>query len=418
MTDAATIPSFRDPEVLACPYPAFDAIRAESPVYRKPELGGIAMVTRFEDAVRVLRDPETFSNDAYDKIRGGGIAQRETVKEILATGFPPAKALAQTDGDRHLYHASLLKPFLTPAKIREMEPRVKASVDRLLDGAEEGQVFDWVTDFAEPLAISVMCDFVGITPEFRDVVVRGAEAEARLMGSFASDEVLIEAAHDWVALQKYAAREIEDRRANPRDDLISSVANTPPPPGVEPLTMPEAVHIVKVAFVAGNETTRSALSAAALRLIQNPGLMDRLRAEPTALRLFIEETLRVDAPVLMLFRIATKDTEVGGEKIAKGETLAVVYGAANRDAAEFACPAEIDIDRENARRHLTFGLGTHFCLGAPIARLELQLGLQGLLDRFQSLEQVPDTELEYSPSFTVRSLSHLQVFLHKESVPA
>lgn len=403
------IPSFRDPQVLQCPYEAFDAIRETAPVYRHPDVRNIAMVTRYDDVVHVLRDTETFSNDAYAELRSGGMADLPSVREVLATGFPPAAALAQTDGAVHDYHASLIAPFLSPRRLRAMEETVQARVDEVVDPLPFDEAFDVAAQFAEPLSIAVMTDFLGVPIEDRDVFVRGSDGEALLFGSLTDEDALIAGARDYVRLQHYGAAAIADRQANPRDDLITSVATTPPPDGVPESTLPQLVHILKSVFAAGNETTRGALSSAILRLATQPELADLVRSDEAALTNFIEETLRADTPLNMLFRRATRDTEISGAPVAAGEVVAVVYAGANRDPAQFDQPTTFMLGRPSPRRHMSFSYGVHYCLGAPLARLEIKLALRAMLAKFEGFELEPGHTPRYAASFFVHNLKSLHV---------
>ena len=404
VTSIEEIPSLAEQDWLQHPYPVLDKIRETAPVYRDPAMGGIALVTGYEEIRQILSDPETFSNNAYEKLRTGGIAEHPRVVEALAEGVPPASALGQADGDRHGFHVSLVKPFLSGTRIRAMTPSVQAHVGTLLDRLPFDEPFDWVKDFAEPLTINVMCDFVGVPSQDREIFARGSDGEVLLIGSASSVDELVTAAHDFVRLQRYAEAQIRAPQADPTDDLISSVANGTAPEGVEPLTMPDRVQIIKTTFAAGNQTTRAALSSAVVMLVKHPELAGSIRGNPNALKLFIEEILRLESPVTALYRIATRDTEVGGERVAAGERIAVVYGAANRDPSQFGCPAEFNRERANLHRHFAFGLGLHYCLGAPLARLELRLAIDGFLRRFQHATLAPKTSPRYASTFIVRNL--------------
>lgn len=409
------IPSLRDEATLQCPYPVYDTMREEAPVYRHPDLSGIAMVTRYDDVIDVLSDPETFSNDAYSELRSGGVAGYQSVAEILATGFEPASALGQADGAVHDYHASMIQPFVAPRRLRVMEPRIRELVSDLVDELPYDTPFDVVAKFSEPLSVNVMCEFVGVPATDREIFVKGSDAEALLLGSLGDEQALREAAQDFVNLQKYAGAQIEARRADPRDDLITSLATTPPPPGVPPSSLAQLVHALKAVFTAGNETTRAAISASIQRFANEPELVTRLREDPGALLAFVEEILRTDTPLMMLFRRATKDTEVSGCPVGKGEVVAAVFAAANRDGNKFEDPLRFDLGRPNPRRHLAFGYGIHFCIGAPLARLELRLALSAVLDRFESIEIAPDTVPLYGSSFFIHNLRELVVIGRKRS---
>lgn len=409
MTNAQPVPSLRDEQTLQCPYPVYDRIRDEAPVFRHPELPGIGLITRYKDVVDVLGDPDTFSNNAYRELRSGGVAGYSKVAEVLAQGFEPVTALGQADGALHDYHASMIQPFISPRRLRAMEPRIQAIIDELVSALPFGEPFDAVALLAKPLSVRVMCEFVGVSAADQDIFVKGSDAEALLLGSLGEEEELLNAAQEYVNLQKYAGAQILDRRENPQDDLISSLANTPPPDGLEPSALAQLVHALKAVFTAGNETTRAAISASILRFTNEPEIADQLRKDPSQIPNFIEEILRTDTPLMMLFRRATRDTEVSGCPLAKGNVVATVFAAANRDESRFEHPLTFNMTRPNPRRHLAFGYGVHFCIGAPLARLELKLVLESVLAKFASIHLDAEQSPLYGRSFFIHNLQSLFV---------
>lgn len=410
----AVLPSLTDPATIADPFTAYDLIRENRPVYRNTELG-IVLVTRYQDAMRVLTDPDAFSSRWVRRAREHFTPQ-DSVRKILDQGFEEAEVLTWADGKNHSYHASVLKPFLTPSAVRAMAPALQqiasGLVGKLVESWKENpnKAIDIVQVFAIPMAIEAMCSFVGVPPDRIQLFSKAGDAEVALQGSKLSEEDAIKAAKVFVELQLYIADEIKRRIEKPTDDLISAVANAQPPEGAEPLSLADQVSLVKLAVVAGNETTRGLISSCFKRFAEHPALMQRARDEGEFLEKFIAETLRTEPPVLLLFRIATEDVTVGDFLIEEGEMVAVCYGAANYDPAAFACPHEFNPERTGDQRHLAFGFGIHYCLGATLARLETEIALSAFLHSFESMRLAEDA-LVYNPFFMSRTLANLPIYL-------
>jgi cytochrome P450 len=282
-----------------------------------------------------------------------------------------------------------------------------------------------VESFSIPIAIQAMCEFdpdgdsgdVRVCrhrPRALAVARRRRRREVALQGAKLSEAEAVEAATSYVELQHYVARELIARQGSPADDLLGAIANAKAPDGLEPLTMAE---MVSLAIVAGNETTRSLLGSRLMMLAKKPALVELVRTGSKAMDTFIEEALRAMPPVWALFRITTKDAELSGLPIAAGELVVVAYGSANYDEAMFSSADEFDMDRENVRRHLSFGMGMHFCMEAPLARVETRIALRTLLERFDRIEFDPNRSLTWASMFPNYALKSLPVVLHARVGP-
>ena len=401
-----TVPSFSDPAVLADLDSAFDRLREIAPVYRSEELG-MVVVTGYDQVLEVLRDPDRFRNKGSLKTAGG--RPQPEVAAVLAEAFPYVDTLIATDGPRHAHHASLIKSFLTKRRVLEYEQRFVRLTEEILDGVEPDTEVEFVDRFSLPLTIGVLCIFTGVPIEQSALVKRSSDAEVNLYGRIQTVEQNLANARAIVDMQHVLTDLIAQRLEEPADDLISHIAHTPPPEGLNELTLAEQVMILRGVVLGGNETTRGLINAMVLKLAGEPELMDRLATDPRAFANFIDEGLRHTSPVVMLFRRASRDTEVGGVPIVKGDLIGVSYGAANHDAGRFACPHAWDTDRPNVTRHLAFGFGTHYCVGSPIARLEAEVALRCLLDRYRRIDLSPDAAPEFYPSFMVRQMDSLKV---------
>jgi cytochrome P450 len=208
----------------------------------------------------------------------------------------------------------------------------------------------------------------------------------------------------------YFTARIDERRSNPLDDLLTDVVEARMD-GTEPLTTHEMLGMLAQFLVAGNETTTKLLASAMLLLTRQPELMSRLRADHSLIPGFIEEALRLEAPVQGLFRMANIDTEVGGVPIPAGSSIWVLYASANRDDAEFEEPDRLDPSRANAKLHLAFGQGIHYCIGASLSRAEGRIAFEVLLDRFEDIALAPGNSFEFEPSYALHGLKalHLEV---------
>jgi cytochrome P450 len=397
------------PETFRDPFPVYDIVRAEEPVFRSPELG-MVVVTRYEDVAMVLRDTDAFSSRWLSRVHTYQLGS-PAVTAILEEGYPDVDVLSMADGGDHAFHADLLRPFLNPGAVRALAPAFERIASGLVADLPSGEPFDIVSRFSVPMAIAAMCEFVGISADRGDLFNEAADAEvALLQGAGLNEADAVRNARLYVELQHVIATELADRLESPRDDLVTAIATAQPPNGAVEFSSAHRVAMVKVAVVAGNETTRGLISSCIQVLASRPELVPVIRADERAMERFIEEVLRAKPPVMSLFRVAAHDTVIGEVEVREGELLAVSYGSSNYDPAMFADPYSFDIDRANLRRHLSFGLGLHFCMGAPVARLESKIALRTLLNRFDVMQMDSD-QATYPPAFVTHNLSSLHVRL-------
>lgn len=399
--------------VLTRPFAVYDALREQAPVFRSEELD-LVLVTRHDDVVAVLLDPETYSSGYFAK-RTSGSMHGPAVTAVLTSGWPASDALTHVDGARHEFHAGLARPFVAPRTVRSLRSNVEAIVAEFVAKIPDRPVVDLVADFAEDVAISVMCEFVGVPRADRAIWARGADAELALLGGVLSEVDALRYARDYVRMQNRIAELLDERAARPTGDLLSVVATARPPEGLAELTMGEKIRIVQNTVVAGNETTRGLIASAVLRICREPGLEARVRTDDASIEALVEETLRIEPPAMLIFRVATRDHELNGTPVRAGETVAVVLASANFDASVFVDPHTFDVDRANARRHLTFGHGSHHCLGAPLARMEAAIAIRALLAAFDRIELAPGAEPRHFPAFMIRNLVALDLCLHRRA---
>jgi cytochrome P450 len=411
--------SLFSPETLCDPWDTYRRLRDHAPVFPVPELN-LKVVTRYDLLMEVIRDTETYSSNSGDFIGGDGsrfLAMappdvQDALKEIRSRMMPPINTLLTADPPVHGKYRSLVGRVFTAGKVRKMQPYVDAiigdTIDQFID--EDGPI-DFMEGFAFPVPIRIIADRLGVPPEDRELFYDGATATAAgLRLTVPSPEEMLRRAKLGVELQNYMVDLVERRRKDPQDDMATTLALAELADEKRPLNGPELWSIINQFLIAGHETTTSAFGAGMLLLVQHPELQEQIRGEPELVRTFVEEVLRLEAPVQGLPRRVTRDTELGGFPLKASEMIMLRYGAANRDERQFDRPDEVDLHRKNAGSHLAFGSGTHHCPGAPLSRQEMTRGFPALLERMGNFRLAPGhPEPKAEPSFILRSLPELWI---------
>ncbi len=367
-------------EVKRCPYPYYDRWREESPVVWNDEMGAW-LVTGFREAAFVLENHEMFSstNSVF-------APQAENVET-----FP---SIINTDEPRHKKLRALVTKAFTPRSIeRDWVPRIERIVNEQLDGVR-GDTFNVVADLAYPLPVRMIAEIIGVESEKFSQFKRWSDEIAKRIGvEEPENPAEFEAA--LYGLSAYFFEQTDLRRQEPRDDLLTRLV------GAEidgqRLTPAELQAFLVLLLVAGNETTTNLIATAIAILAQNPDMMRRTRDDRSLVSNLVEESLRWEAPIQGFYRRATQDVDLAGAQIKTGDPLCVLYGAGNRDPAEFECPEQFHLDR-GRRDHLAFGKGIHFCLGANLARVEAEIAVNAVLDRFETLTLQPGFEIQWRPT--------------------
>ena len=394
-----TDPDLRSPAVLDDPHPVYNRLREETRTHWSASLGGWVL-THYEDVRRALLDARLSVEKMgrFEQRHGGNDADIAFLARTLADW------MVFNDPPRHRELRRAMQNAFLARDIPVLEASVRAVVDELLDPLGPEGTMDLVADFAHPLPAIVIAELFGLPREEREPLKQWSDA----LGRFVLGDVVN-------TRQKYgtaagAARAMAERfhalvrehRQNPRDDFTQLLLRD----GAH-LTDEEIVHTLMFVVFAGHETTTNLIASGVLWLLRTPRLAARLRAEPDRIADAVEELLRVDGPVQMVFRLAREDVEYAGTTIRAGERVHLVLNAANRDPTVFERPDEIDIDR-GRNRHVSFGPGSHFCLGAPLARLEARVALEGLLARFPELA-LETGPLAWRPELVIHGLRALRV---------
>ena len=386
-----------DPEFVADPYPMYHRLRAEDPVHLSPL--GFWVLTRYEDVVSVLRDPN-FAKEAIAAF----VAQRLGVDATVGIGI----SMLDRDPPDHTRLRSLVSKAFTPRVVEGLRPRIQQIVDELLDRAEDHRAMDLIEELAYPIPVIVICEMLGVPVEdherFRGWSLDLARGlDATLLG--AGSDVAVRANGSRRALSEYFRELIAERRDSPRADLLTALIAAEE--AGDKLTENELLATCILLLVAGHETTVNLLGNGTLALLRHPDQLRLLRENPGLIGTAVEELLRYDGPVQRTARVPSAAAIIDGHKIEAGEMVMPFIGAADRDPAQFPDPDRLDIKRTD-NRHIAFGWGIHFCLGAPLARLEGQIAINTMLRRFPKLALATDRP-EYHQSLTLRGLKSLPV---------
>src|SRR6267143_513520 len=386
-----------DPEFLAEPYPTYHRLRAEDPVHHSPL--GFWVLTRYEDVSAVLRDPRFI---------------KEPLAALVAARFgaevPRGVGLSMLDRDPpdHTRLRGLVSKAFTPRVVEGLRPRIQQIVDGLLDGAAARGSMDLIEEFAYPIPVAVICEMLGVPVEdheqFKgwsldiarglDLIMAGPDSEL--------GQRSVAARH---RLAEYFRGLIAQRRAAPRGDMLSGLIAAEE--AGDKLNETELLATCILLLIAGHETTVNLIGNGTLALLRHRDQLRRLQQDPTLIGSAIEELLRYDGPVQRTARIPSEDVTIGGRTIARGEMVMPFIGAADRDPVQFAEPDRLDIGRAD-NRHIAFGWGIHFCLGAPLARIEGQIAINTLIKKWPKLALATDRP-EYRQSLTLRGLKALPV---------
>ncbi|HET6735806.1 cytochrome P450 [Mycobacterium sp.] len=390
-----------DPSNRANPYPAYEQIRDRGPL-QLPEMT-LNVFSSYQDCDEVLRHPSS----ASDRIKSTA-AQRELAQGVEARPIGPPGFLFLDPPDHTRLRRLVSKAFV-PKVVKALEPDITAMVDALLNTVEEKGHFDVIADLAYPLPVAVICRLLGVPiedePQFsRASALLAAALDPIISFTGESHDKFDEMLEAGMWLREYLRDLIARRRSDPGDDLMSGLVHVEE--SGDQLTEDEIVATCNLLLVAGHETTVNLIANAILAMLRSPSQWTALAADPQRVSVVVEETLRYDPPVQLIGRIAADDMTIGEATVPKGDVMMLLLAAAHHDPAAFDCADEFDPDRENLR-HLGFGKGPHFCLGAPLARLEAAVALSAVTARFPHARL--DAEPLYKPNLTLRGMARLDV---------
>lgn len=413
---------FRSDALLADPYPYLAAMRGACPVRREPH-HGVVMVTGYDEAVSIYNDTERFSSCVSVTGPFPGFStppEGDDVSAFIAEHrheLPMSDQLPTLDAPVHTQQRGLLMRLITPKRLKENEAFMWRLADRQLDTFLADGRCELISQFANPFAMLVIADLLGVPdddrPRFVDALVHGQSSSGMVGGTGEATLSHSPLHYLYQAFSTY----VEERRLRPADDVLTGLATARYPDGSVP-PVDDVVRIAANLFAAGQETTVRLLSSSVQILAEDPELQRALRDDRSRIPNFIEETLRAESPVKGDFRMAKVPVTVAGVDVPAGTTVMLVNAAANRDPRHFEDPERFDPDRPNARAHISFGRGPHTCPGAPLARAEARISLERLLDRTSDIrideEQhgpAGSRRYQYVPTFILRGLRRLHIEL-------
>ncbi|OBG11899.1 cytochrome [Mycolicibacterium celeriflavum] len=425
MTDLASVDYFSDEAVAQDPYEYYEYLRAQGPVFQEPHHGVVA-VTGYAEVMAAFKGVESFS--AVNAIGGPfpPLPFEPDGDDISAQieahrhQFPIFEHMVVMDPPAHERARSLLSKLLTPRRLKENEDYMWQLVDRQLDEFIGNGQCEFLSEYAKPFATLAITDLLGVPEEDRQEIrhaLGAGRAPGSTVGALNGSPV---GRNPLKYLDDKFSAYIAERRRDPRDDVLSGMASAVYPDG----STPELLEVVRPAtflFAAGQETVTKLLSAAVQTLGDRPEFQQMLRDDPALIPGFIEESLRMQSPTKVDFRLTRRTTTLAGVHIPAGTVLMLCLGAANRDPRKFEDPHAFRPDRKNVREHIAFGRGIHTCAGAPLARVEGQITVKRLLDRTRDIAisdaahgPATDRRYVYEPTFLLRGLTEL----HIEFTPA
>lgn len=391
------------PATVECPYPFYESMRTHAPVHRVPDREWF-LVSTFAMANEVLLNPSDFSSGSGVGVPAGPGGQHPPMSgartHTLLTADPPV----------HGHYRTLVNRAFSARRVAAKEDGMRQLADELISEFAPRGVVELGEEFAVVFPLIVICDMLGLPRSQLRTFKKWSDGIAQL-GGLVNEEQLAEIRRGNIEFTEYLVEQVEARRRDPQDDIMNDLITLSfvAPDGEErPLAIDEIVSILPQLLVAGNETTTNTITSGMTLLLQNPDQMQAVRDDRSLIPNLVEEILRFESPVQCHFRRATRDVTLDGVEIPAGSGVGVLYASANRDDEQFPDAARFDVRRTNARSHLAFSQGIHFCVGAPLARLEARVAFETLLDRLDNIEFAPGrNDFSHVPSFTHRGLREL-----------
>ena len=410
----------REQDAIGCPYPIFSALRDESPIHFSDKLG-TWVCTKYEDIMEILHDTDRFSSLMPTGPRDGRSGFATAMEELAAdpsmaeyfqtflANAANAAVLLNADPPEHRRQRKAVNRAFRPTRLRGMEPMIEEVTSELIQEIVDKGESEFVSEFAVGLPMTIIAVALGVETDDLATFKRWSDDLVMPVGN---PDPTTEKVRDYLIslseFNEFFGNLLKLRRQDPHEDIISDVATAEV--NDEMLNEAEMLSMLQQFLVAGNETTTKLLTNLMHHLAEEDGLEERLRDDPSLIDNFIEEGLRFEAPVGGLFRMAKEDTMVGETQLREGDHIWLIFAAANRDPEMFSQPDTFSVDRENARDHLAFGHGEHFCIGAMLARLEARIAVEQILERLENIRLIDGrNNFEYEDTFVLRGLKELHI---------
>jgi cytochrome P450 len=392
------------PDYCLNPYPTYAQLREEAPIYRHP-LSGIWILSRHADVQFALKDPR-FSVDrslAKATISGNPLSrmnerQISTISALLNFLDPPD----------HTRIRNLVSKAFSQRRVNALRPRIQAIAEEIMDGALSGEQIELMSDFAIPFPLLVITEMLGVPNDDIRMFKRWSTCLTTLFDPLNGPASVADAKAAFEELDAYLIRLFKCRKRNARDDMVSVLVDAHEEG--KSLSELELLAIISLILIAGTETVTNFIGSSVIAFIHDPSELERLRREPALIETAVEELLRYDSPIQATHRVLTEDTEIDGVNLRMGSVVLCLLGSANHDSTVFEDPQKLDL-RRTPNPHLAFGHGTHFCLGAQLARIECQVALKNLLERFPKGFTAADELITWNSSVFFRGPKSLPLFL-------
>ncbi len=418
-----------DPEIQQCPHMYYAKMQKEQGVFETDALGTpLYLVTKYEDVAACAMNTSAFSSrfDAGSMEGNSEYARRAQELYEQEGGFDRVGTMLTVDPPEHTRYRRLVSQAFTPKAIAALEPTIRELagqlIDELISGTAIGQSLDFVELFAVPLPVAVIAKALNVPDDRLGDFKRWSDASVAGIGTNISIDERLAADREVIEFQKYFADQLELRRKTPQDDILTDLVNAQidndDPEGFDsaPLDIAEMLSMIQQLLVAGNQTTTHLLGEMLLLLDEHPEEWARLAEDPLYGKDVADEALRLAAPTQGMFRVVSEDTQVGSTSLSAGSRVVLMYAAANRDPEMWEHPDTFQPGREGQAKHLSFGKGPHYCVGAGLARLEARIVAETLGERLSSIQVTNRSELRYIPSFVLRGPQRIDVVVSAKEV--
>ncbi len=406
MSDLLAERSLNETDIQECPWPYYRAMHKKG--FYFDEHLDMYVCANYGLMREILRNPQLFSS-----VNSQNVARMRTppaeVIELQKQMLRPVNILVSSDPPDHGRIRDMLDAPFRRREIEKLRPQIHTVIHHTIDQVIDQGEMNVVDDFAIPIPVTVIADMLGLPRTMAGDIKAWSDASVEPLGLMISDERWIECTKIILDFQQFITAELEARRANPRDDLLTHLVQSVDAQG-QSLTLSEMLGITAQLLVAGNETTTNGIAAGVQMLIDHPQQQQMLREEPDRILTFVNEVLRLEAPVQGLYRITTAATELQGVHVPEGARIMIRFAAANRDGAKYDQPDELDVCRKNAGTHVGFGAGIHHCLGANLAREEMWQAFTILLQRLNHLRYKEGAnDFSHHPNIVLRGLKALHI---------
>jgi len=402
------------PEVLKSPWMMNRRLREEAPVFQDPN-SGIFFISRYEDVVKMAMDHETFSSRMLTPSRQLTASEDKEIMDVMASGYPNVPTMLTEDPPAQRRYRKFVDGAFSPKALKALEPYIESLANELIDSFIGKGECEFLSEFGVPLPLRVIVNQLGAPEEDLPLFRKWTDAFIGNLSQQLDRDGLLQAAKDMVEFQHYFVERMEERRADPQDDILSKVVNASFD-GEKPLDNAECLSMLSQILVAGNETTSATLTEGIWLLIQNPDQYEILKNDLSEdmISRFVEESLRYSSPSSNMFRRTTKDVEMHGVTIPENSVLFARFASANQDPERFPEPEKFNLMRDNLREQVAFGKGVHHCLGAALSRREMNVGFKVIFERMENFRlQEGASEPEFSANALLHGLTGLDLAFTK-----